>query len=219
MPGESPRQQWSNEIAKYDVAHLRLRQIANLLTDVEPRKIIDFGCATGRLREECPWIDEYIGVDFVDTGRSSSFPFVCCDFNSESFPSSIGKCDAAVCSGILEYIQDVPSFLSSVHSVLEPNGTLVATYFNMQHVLRRCSRIFSGHAYEHKNWRNQFPARSIETLLSESGFRTERIVPTRHSLRHSGGVRSTVSMQTRIPRLRPWSWALSHQFIFVARAV
>ena len=64
------------------------------------------------------------------------FPFYQCDFNREALPADLQELEMIICSGLLEYIEDLPKFVGQLRSRLNVGGHLIATYFNMNHVSR-----------------------------------------------------------------------------------
>src|SRR5258708_7810857 len=58
--GLTTEQRWSQSVNRYGRPHLRLRQVAALVNELEPKRMLDVGCATGHLRILCPGV-EYIG--------------------------------------------------------------------------------------------------------------------------------------------------------------
>jgi len=131
---------WTGEHLRYDIPHLRLRQVAELVRTKSPRRILDIGCATGHLRRLLPEV-EYVGCDFAAPVHPSDFEFHSCDLNQEGLPGHLSGFDVIVCSGILEYLNTLQSTLRDIGRRLQPSGSFVCTYFNDQHALRKMSRF------------------------------------------------------------------------------
>jgi colanic acid/amylovoran biosynthesis protein len=211
-----PQSEWRDLAAKYDVPHLRLRQVALLVQQVAPQQILDLGCATGQLRELCPGI-EYVGCDFVAPEKSVGFPFYQCDFNRQLLPADLRELETIVCSGLLEYIGHLPEFLAQLRSRLKPSGYLIATYFNMNHVSRIWALLRGKSFPVRPDWRGFYSPRDFRRRLEAAGFELVRSVPMNHSLESAASVDETVGCPLRLPRLRPWSALLAHQFLFLAK--
>ena len=211
-----PNSEWTQLVDSYAVPHLRLRQVAALINRLKPSQIVDLGCATGALHQLCPGI-EYIGCDFVAPTRATEFPFSQCNFNQQNLPVDLTDLELIVCSGILEYIEDLPGFLSEVRSRLRHDGHLVATYFNMNHFSRIWELVRGKSFAVRPDWRGFYSPQEFAKILRDSGFRLNQSVAMNHSLREPVAVEETLDIPLALPRARRWSALLSHQFIFVAR--
>ena len=212
----TPRERWTSEVKRYAQPHLRLRQVASLVSDLKPKRLLDLGCATGHLRTLCPPETEYVGCDFVGP-EVPDFEFHRCDFNREPLPSVLHDFNVIVCSGLLEYIDDLRGFLADVHRRLVPDGHAVVTYFNMNHI-SRISALLCGRSFAvHPDWKGYYSPRDIRSLIRESGFEIVRSLATSHGLGHSTGVEDSVSAPLRLRNSSAVSDLLAHQLIFVAR--
>jgi polysaccharide pyruvyl transferase WcaK-like protein/SAM-dependent methyltransferase len=208
--------EWKDLGLKYNVAHLRLRQVAALVNDVAPEEILDLGCATGQLHHLCPR-PAYIGCDFVAPATPVSFPFYQCDFNRQPLPADLRELETIVCSGLLEYIEDLPAFLAQLRSRLKPAGHLITTYFNMNHVSRIWA-LLRGRSFQIRpDWRGLYSPGEFKRLVAGAGFELTRCVAMNHSLRTARPVDETVNCPLRLPSERWWSRLLAHQILIVAR--
>jgi polysaccharide pyruvyl transferase WcaK-like protein len=213
---DQPSSEWPALVTKYDVPHLRLRQVAALVQELRPERLVDLGCATGHLRQLCPGV-EYIGCDFVAPAQPVSFPFYRCDFNRQDLPADLQELELVVCSGLLEYIEDLPAFLKRVGSRLKSEGVLIATYFNMNHISRiwtlLCGRSFP----VRPDWRGLYSPRDVAAIIEHAGFHMVQKVAMNHSFKAPSAVDETTALPLTLPRGRFWSPLLSHQLLFVAR--
>jgi colanic acid/amylovoran biosynthesis protein len=208
-------QRWSQSVERYGRPHLRLRQVAALVKELEPKRMLDVGCATGHLRMLCPEV-EYTGCDFIAPAPPVGFSFYPCNFNREPFPAGLNDFDVVVCSGVLEYIDHAPAFLASLRSALTPEGHLVITYFNMNHV-SRIWRLITGRSFPvHPDWRGFYSLREVRKVIEKSGFQILKSIATSHALRPAVSVEETVSAPLTLGRTHLGSSLLAHQFIFVA---
>jgi colanic acid/amylovoran biosynthesis protein len=213
-----PPSEWTHLTAKYDVAHLRLRQVAQLVRQFKPAQVVDLGCATGHLRNLCPGI-EYVGCDFVRPAGPVSFPFYQCNFNQEELPADLQELEMIVCSGLLEYIEDLSAFLNQLRARLRPDGKLIVTYFNMNHISRIWDLVRGRSFPVRTDWRGLHSPRDVARLITDAGFEITQTLAMNHSLGTATGVEETVNTRLTLPRVRPWSRFLSHQFLYVARAL
>ena len=210
------RNRWKNEGASYSTPHLRLRQVAELVKRAGPGRMVDIGCAGGYLRTLCPGV-EYVGCDFVEPAGCEEFRFFLCDFNHQPLPGEIRDEEMLVCSGILEYIDDLPSFLTQCRTRLLRGGRLVATYFNRNHVSRRWARLRGMSPSVHPDWRPLLVPADFRRMIAGVGFHLDEIFAMNHSLREAAGVGDTVESPLLLPRERAWSGLLAHQFLYLAR--
>jgi SAM-dependent methyltransferase len=207
---------WECEIAQYDADHLRLRQVAMILKSLSVESVFDIGCGHGHLGTLLPGV-RYSGCDMID-GAGASFSFTRCNVNRDSLPTQIGEASAVSCSGILEYVDDLPRFLGELRSCMRSEAWLVGTYYNMNHL----SRIFDlalGRTFDaYRGWRGFYSTRALGHLLNASGFRMENRYVTRFGMEEPL-LSDTVSERLRLPRYFPGGYLLAHQIIYVARAV
>ncbi len=215
MTRVTAEQRWSQSVERYERPHLRLRQVAALVNDLKPKRMLDVGCATGHLRMLCPGV-EYVGCDFIAPAPPIGFPFRQCNFNRESLPADLNDFDVVVCSGILEYIEDVPDFLASLRNSLTAEGRLIVTYFNMNHISRIWALISGRSLPVHPDWRGLYSPREVRELVEKSGFQIIKSVATSYSLGPAASVEETVSAPLTLPEVYWGSRLLAHQFVFVA---
>ena len=213
-----PPSEWTHLTGRYDVPHLRLRQVAQLVRQLKPARVVDLGCATGHLRNLCPGI-EYVGCDFVRPAGALPFPFYQCNFNQDELPADLQELEAIVCSGLLEYIEDLPAFLNQLRARLRPDGKLIVTYFNMNHISRIWALIRGRSFPVRADWRGLYSPSDVARLITAAGFEITETLAMNHSIGTAPGVEETVGTPLTLPRVRPWSRLLSHQFLYVARAV
>jgi polysaccharide pyruvyl transferase WcaK-like protein/SAM-dependent methyltransferase len=212
-----PQSEWTHLTKAYDVPHLRLRQVARLVNEIRPASIVDLGCATAHLQKLCPGI-EYVGCDFIRPAGPVSFPFYQCNFNREKLPADLQELDAIVCSGLLEYIEDLPGFLSQLRTRLRPHGNLIVTYFNMNHISRIWALVRGKSFPVRPDWRGFYSPRDIAQLISAAGFKIDGTFAMNHALGSALSVKETVTATLSLKPERPWSRLLSHQFLFRAIA-
>ncbi len=207
---------WKEALPRYNQPHLRLRQVAKLVQQCSPTHMVDLGCATGILRTLCPGVN-YRGCDFVSPDTPPDFPFIACDFNSQSLPDEFHHEELIVCSGILEYLENLPQFLRTLRDRLQPGGHLIATYFNLKHLSRLWPRLRGKKPFIHPDWRGLYAPHEITELLTDAGFTLTRLIPMNHALGSSPPVEATIHAPLKLPAARFWSPWLAHQFLYVAQ--
>jgi hypothetical protein len=208
---------WQTDIAEYAVPHSRLRAVAGVLQRIGCKSVTDVGCATGALRSLLPGDVDYHGVDFVD-GLQLDEPvaFTAVDLNgSELAPIDIDT-EWIVCSGIVEYVRDVPRFLAWLRaSTRRPDTRLILTYFNDAHLLRRWWHVRGRETAGHPDWVPLMSRRNLLNRLDAAGFVVEE------SFDHGRGFGSSLTAEqsrTQPPSVYRADWRsvlFAHQWIFV----
>jgi SAM-dependent methyltransferase len=206
---------WSKENRDYATPHLRLRIVAALVNALRPKAYADLGCAQGTLGSLTPG-PRYVGVDFVTPAPGAQFEFHRCDFNSEPLPSVLADVDVVTCSGLLEYIEDLPRFFQSVRDSTRPGTNFVLSYFNMNH-WSRVIRLAAGRTcYFHPDWRNFLSPADMTATLQRTGFSIRRKVPVGLSLSTPASLQDSSSQDPRLRNDFAGSHLLAHQFVWVA---
>jgi SAM-dependent methyltransferase len=206
---------WTAASKRYAIPHLRLRQVAALVRELRPASMLDIGCSSGFLRTLCPGV-AYTGCDFIDH-PAADFPFHRVDLNHDPLPETLQDFDAVVCCGCLEYITNLPNLLTQIVSRLRPDGHLVATYYNFNHISRVSAMLAGKSFWTHPDWRGFHSPQAFENLLRAAHLDIVRRVPSRHSLGPSPRIEETVNWPLRLPRFAPWSPWTAQQIIFVAQ--
>jgi hypothetical protein len=211
-------QRWTEEVADYDIAHLRLRQVAALVARALPSSsagvVLDLGCARATLRGLLPDGVRYVGCDFVSSPEVAGrgFELHRCDVNHEPLPASLPHADVAVCSGLLEYVADIPALLRQVRA-----DVLVASYVNMSHALRVADALRGRTMFHHPDWRGFWSPRDVVGQLAAGGWRVMATYETTRGLRPEPRFADTVARPVRLRRAGPTSRWLAHELLFVAR--
>jgi SAM-dependent methyltransferase len=206
------QQRWAREHRKYDLPHLRLRQVATLVASAKPRRVLDIGCATGHLRQLLGDV-EYVGCDFAAPDAPPPFEFHLCDLNREPLPAGLQGFDAVVCSGILEYLRSLPGALAQIAACLRPGGTLVCTYVNDRHVYRVLRRAVGLRSPAHRDWYPLLSLDELRALLESNGLEVRATYASTLGLLRSPGVDATVSCDRPATPVTAWSRWLAHQFV------
>jgi len=154
------------------------------LIDLLPAKVdsvLDIGCGTGRLgariRElssECRIVGVTLSPEEAAAARSRLNEVHVRDLRVESF-ADLGRFQVVVCSHSLGYFHDVERFLSSVRTVLLPEGRLLLAVPNvlawrtrLQFLLGRFQYVQSGAL--HHGYARFYDRRSIAAMLDINGF-------------------------------------------------
>lgn len=214
---------WTEEVAGYDIAHLRLRQVAALVERHRPASggtVLDIGCARGALGRLLDGSGlRYVGCDFVTPPEDAGFAFEFhrADLNRDGLPATLPVADVVVCSGLLEYVADIPALLRQARHHLAGGGVLLASYVNMSHLLRVVDAVLGRTMFHHPDWRGFWSPRDIVAQLAGGGFRVVETYETTRGVRPEPAFAATVD---RAMQLRHASWTsrwLAHELLFVAR--
>jgi hypothetical protein len=188
-----------------------------ILTQLAPESVFDIGCGHGYLGTLLKSIN-YSGCDMIDA-TNAPFPFVRCNVNHDGLPEEIGNASAVSCSGLLEYVDDLPQFFHDLRLRMQSRAWLVMTYYNMNHISRICELAVGRSFGVHRDWRGFYSIRALGSMLACSGFKVEKRYVTRFGVRPDSPIADTVAIPLRLPRYVPGSYLLAHQVIYVARAV
>jgi 2-polyprenyl-3-methyl-5-hydroxy-6-metoxy-1,4-benzoquinol methylase len=210
---EDPATFWNRRAKPFAVPHARLRVIARLIEESQgPRKtLLDVGCGPASLRQVLPAGTEYFGADVADeiiAGFSDPAHFQALDWNRSGRIFDGRLFDVIVCSGFLEYTDDLGQALDRLRSQLAPGGRIVASYMNHAHwsawrfVLTGRTRSLPD---PHKNF---LTLRELMGTFRRSRLRIERSVALHQDLREL-----------------PWPWSSTRapwnlrarQFVFLLR--
>ena len=205
---------WQQEVADYDRPHLRLRQVAHLVNRERPASVLDLGCARGTLRHLID-ASRYVGCDFVESA-GDPFEFYRCDFNEDPLPVALPVADVAVCSGLLEYIADVPALLTQLREHVTPAGRLVTSYVNMNHVLRIADLIRGKTIFRHPDWLNAWSPADAVRQIEAGGFRVVETYETSRGVLYDRGLTTTADRPIRLRAAGTTSRLFAHQLIYVA---
>lgn len=206
---------WKDAVEVYNVPHLRLRQIARLVDECRPETVLDLGCAKGTLATLLRPDIMYSGADFIEPDTPYPFVFYPCNFNEGGITPSIGSYDVVVCSGLLEYISDLPGFLQQIHDHVSANGFFICSYFNMKHIRRKIQSLSGGTPYRHPDWKNNYSCKALCDLIQQQGFHLEKIHPMSEGWKDSAPVSDTVNEKDLLLPYRRSSGWLAHQILMV----
>jgi SAM-dependent methyltransferase len=209
----TPQQRWTSEHRRYDLAHVRLRQVARLLMMHNAHRVLDIGCATGHLRQLLPAHVEYVGCDFAFPGTAMGFEFHAVDLNLEALPDGIGGFDTIVCSGILEYLASRPRIFHDAARRLRTGGRVVCTYVNDSHVLRRMMRTVGLRPYAHPDWQTLADLPTLRAELTEAGLEPRGVYASTFGVGNAPAVQTTVHWPDDLKPLTALNRSFAHQLL------
>jgi SAM-dependent methyltransferase len=116
-----------------------LRNITHLILKNVPKNkglALDVGCGTGRVSFALASLGyKVVGIDAneraieiaknINENSGSNISFQAANFSSETIEN--GKYDLAVCSEVLEHIEDYKPLITGMFAALKPNGRLIVT--------------------------------------------------------------------------------------------
>lgn len=122
--------------------------------------VCDMGCGKQWLKEHLPQSVTYIPVDYV--ARTSDT--IVCDFDKREMPDQSLLNDVVFCSGILEYIDDIDWFISSISSAKK----IIASYCTIEKFPNLKLR-------ESYAWRNNYSSHELISKFIKAGFVLKKI--------------------------------------------
>ncbi len=120
-------------------------------------RMIDIGCGSKPYRELlAPYVDEHVGVDHQATLHDKSQIDLMSD--CYSIPVADGSFDSAVCTAVLEHLEEPEQALRECHRVLKEGGTAIYTV------------PFIWHLHEEPRDFYRFTKYSLQYLFDKTGF-------------------------------------------------
>jgi SAM-dependent methyltransferase len=209
----TPAVDWNKEGLLYRRPHPRLVLMASIVTQLNPRVVLDVGCAAGTLRQLLPASIDYYGCDVSELAASElgadRFRQIDLDHSADLSAFAGYGIDLVHMGGLLEYLQQPQTVLRSARSLVGGGGRLVASIINF------ASRTFGDPANHHAAWVYKPALDEFRRLLAETGWSVERTVP----------FHSASWLVRRFTMLRPddadapATRRLAKQFVVVARAL
>lgn len=149
--GKSDFSRWSKPRSLSPLWDERTRQLAAMVPPGST--VIEFGAGRRVLEHMLDRPARYTPSDLVDRGPGT----VVCDLNARPLPQ-FGTHDFAVFSGVLEYVNDVPSLIRHLHGSVR---TIVASYAVLE---KNPDERRAG------GWVNDYTAAQFVALFAEQGF-------------------------------------------------
>jgi 2-polyprenyl-3-methyl-5-hydroxy-6-metoxy-1,4-benzoquinol methylase len=128
--------------------------------------IIDVGCGTGWLCERLSRHGTVVGTDMVETvlhrarHRWPHVRFICGNIFDLDLPA--GGFDVVVSLEVLSHVEDQPSFMSRLASLLKPGGRLVLATQNRP-IYERWRSVAAAHPAQLRRWVN---AKELRALMA-----------------------------------------------------
>ncbi len=217
MTGRSPNDaaHWSDESLSYDVLHERAATIARVAANRRPASVLELGCSTGKLRAEfgrlCPEADYYAtDISEVALREVADATTACTDLNNDSIPFEGTNFDCIAGSGVLEYIDDVSSLLSSCRNRLRPDGRLVVSYVNRRALRRRALRL-AGRATGDHTWRPLISPHELLESARRANLELITVRGLRGHIQHVSADQPMSPSHSRLGRVLAWR---SPQLVF-----
>jgi colanic acid/amylovoran biosynthesis protein len=162
---------WQGETLKYDIAHRRLCKVADIVLAESGRRVLDVGCSTGILGRMLGPRFSYHGLDVSHevVVQEPGFSVQQRDLNTQGFPK-MDPVDTVICSGSLEYIEDLQGTLRALRERIVSGGLGVFTLYNLSHFARAVGR-----SSRHPTWTFQARPDELVMALREAGFTPQRI--------------------------------------------
>ena len=201
----------------YGVSHTRLERVLSLLGDKPGQRVLEVGCASGRLGREIKKLGHYVaGVEISESAANEAKKVLdeVYIFNVEDeWPEKLSsqKFNIVVLPEILEHTFDPVHVLRRTSSLLKPGGEIIITTPNFLTWTNRLRFLFGFFKYEkegmfdfgHIRW---FTYPYLKEVMVQSGF---KITAERHII--------FPGKLTRI--LKFWPGLFAFQFIVKASKI
>ena len=147
----------AKEIKNILINHIHDRQLKQYASEYFSGRLIDIGCGTKPYKDLlAPYVTEHIGVDHQDTlhDKSNIDRFG----TAYDFPAEDDEFDCALCTAVLEHLEEPESALRECNRVLKRGG--VAIY----------SVPFIWHLHEEPRDFYRFSKYGLKYLFEKTGF-------------------------------------------------
>ncbi|MEK7536907.1 MAG: class I SAM-dependent methyltransferase [Patescibacteria group bacterium] len=172
---------YENKSLNYGVSHTRLKRILSLLGRKSKQRVLEVGCASGRLGREIKKLGHYVaGIEISESAAAQAKKVLdkvyVFDVESEWSADILSqKFDLVILSEILEHVFDPVYVLKKSSAVLKPAGEIILTTPNFLTWTNRFRFLFGFFKYEregmfdfgHIRW---FTYPYLKKVLAESGF-------------------------------------------------
>ncbi len=182
--GPIVRGDWTSETFTYDIAHRRLRAVADAVLAEGGARVLDLGCSTGKLGRMLGPAYAYEGLDLSPDVACEEPGFTVRTADLDGPWPVDGLFDTVVCSGSLEYVCSLPGTLRRIREVLAPGGLAVVTLLNLSHISR------ATRASRHPTWRFVERPDELALALLAAGLRPMRFHATSAGYGPSPSVRA-----------------------------
>lgn len=208
---------YESKSLNYGVSHTRLRRILSLLGSKPGQRVLEVGCASGRLGREIKKLGHYVvGIEISESAAAEArkvFDQVYVFDVESDWPAEVlsQKFDLVVLPEILEHIFDPVYVLKKSSAVLKSDGEIILTTPNFLTWTNRFRFLFGLFRYEkegmfdfgHIRW---FTYSYLKQVLAEAGFTT---ITEKHIV--------FPGKLTRI--LKFWPHLFARQFVVKARRI
>jgi 2-polyprenyl-3-methyl-5-hydroxy-6-metoxy-1,4-benzoquinol methylase len=146
------------------------------------RRILEIGCgqgATGAIAKQKFKAEEVVGVELFESAaavaRTRLDKVICCDIGNMALDFPEEYFDCIICADVLEHTQNPWQVLEYLRSLLRPEGILVASLPNIQHlysVLKILTDKFEydPHGILDKTHLRFFTLHTIKKMFLDSGY-------------------------------------------------
>lgn len=172
---------YESKSLNYGVSHTRLKRVLSLLDSSPHQRVLEVGCASGRLSREIKKLGHYVaGVEISESAAAEArkvLDQVYVFDIEEDWPAEIlsEKFDLIILPEILEHVFDPVYVLKKSAAVLGPNGSIILTTPNFLTWTNRVRFLSGFFKYEeqgmfdfgHIRW---FTYSYLKEVLKASGF-------------------------------------------------
>jgi hypothetical protein len=159
------------DTSKWEDWEERTRIIARMISPNS--RVIEFGAGKRLLERHLPIGSRYVPSDIVDRGHGT----IILDLNARPLQDlRARKFDAAVFAGVLEYVVDLPTFVSWLARQVP---ACIASYNCANSAPRTLGRLHETYQRIGAGWTNCFSEAELVALFGREGFALERTTDQR----------------------------------------
>ena len=133
-------------------------------------RLLDVGCGSKPYRTIFTQVTEYLGLE-LDTEKNRATQHADLYYDGKTFPVADESVDTVLCNQVLEHVADPEEFLSEIHRVLRPGGTLILTvpFFWPEHEQPHDNRRYTSFGLRNQLLAAGFVARKQAKLTRGGG--------------------------------------------------
>lgn len=138
----------------WDLMHFRVEMFSKWITE-DIKSVVDYGAGKMFLKQYLNADVKYFPVDYIRRNEQT----ILCDLNSGIFPEM--QTDAAICSGVLEFIYTAEQLLK--HVCIHTNKMIILSYLGTDNFADIDGRRASAYV-------SDFSEQDIVNLMNDNGF-------------------------------------------------
>ena len=197
---------------------------------LSPKTLVDIGCGPGHVAQECQALGiEVTGIDVAEPLPGTMAHFRRCNLEQDKLPVDVFSYDAAILLDVIEHLENPENFLLELRNAsrhISPSGEaprLILSTPNIAFLFMRLNLLLGRFNYAERGildigHKRLFTKSSLLRLLSDCGYRVERIepVPAPFEVVMEGGLGRILGFLASVS-VKVWPRLFAFQWLVVCR--